>query len=307
MVSPVISVVLFVRNAVTTIRRTLESVCSAQVERTELIVLDGGSTDGTVDVIHEYRHQIAHLRSGADGGPTNAINEGVRRATGRVICLLPADDWLEQNALSIVADEFSKDSDLDVLSCGARIVRLNEPDGMTILEEYRDQLHLKFSLANILRHPLTCARFITKRVYERLGGMDNSWMFPDKDFLIRVYLAKVKSKVRCELAFNFRRHIGSTTNSGRPEMIMKMLSENIELSRHYLAASALSRQDQIALRHLHGGSSAHLAGMLAGRARLGDAGRAIRDAFRSNPTWPLNAVVWYYGSAREKYRHARAR
>jgi hypothetical protein len=182
---------------------------------------------------------------------------------------------------------------------------MDDEGGMFVVGEYRNRSHLEFSLVNILRHPLTCARFITKRVYDRLGGMDNSWMFPDKDFLVRASLAKLKSKVRCELVYNFRQHIGSTTNSGRPEMTMKMMQENINLSRYYLRRPGLPYGDQIALRHLHGGSSARLAAMLAGRARLGDAGRAIRDAFRSDPTWPVNAAIWYYGSAREKYRHAR--
>src|SRR5712664_2527432 len=97
-IDPLISVVVFARNAVATIGRTLDSVCSQRNRRIELIVLDGGSTDGTVEVIQKYRDRIAQLRSGPDGGPTNAINEGVRRATGDVICLLPADDWLEAEA-----------------------------------------------------------------------------------------------------------------------------------------------------------------------------------------------------------------
>jgi len=305
MTDPVISVVVFARNAAATIGRTLDSVCSQANQRTELIVLDGGSTDGTLDVIQEYRDRIAQFRSASDGGPTNAINEGVRRTTGDVICLLPADDWLEPEALSIVAEEFSRNPELDLLSCGARIARVGDDGGVVICAEYRDAPNLEFTLLNILRHPLTPARFIRRSVYERLGGMDNSWMFPDKEFLVRACLAKVKSKVRCELAYTFRQHIGSATGSGRPEMTMKMLGENIKLSRHFLGAPSLSSDDQRALRNLHGGSSARLAAMLAARGRFADAGRTVRDAFRSNSTWPLNAAVWYYGSVREKYRHAR--
>jgi hypothetical protein len=306
MIDPVISVVVFSLNAATTIGRTLDSVYSQLSQRIELIVLDGGSTDGTLDVVEKYRDRIAHFRSGPDGG-TNAINEGVRRAGGDVICLLPADDWLEPDALSMVADEFSKNLQLDVLSCGARIVTVGQDGRVVVRAEYLDAQNLEFTLSNILRHPLTCARFIRRRVYERLGGMDNSWMYPDKEFLVRACLAKVTSTVRCELAYSFREHSGSATNSGRPDMTMKMLTENINLCRHYLGAPALSVSNRRALRHLHGGSSARLSAMLAARGRFADAGRTVRDAFRSSSTWPLNAVIWYYGSAREKYRHARTR
>ncbi len=306
MSSPVISVVVFARNAATTIGRTLDSVCSQRNERTELIVLDGGSTDDTLKIIQKFRNRIAILRTGPDGGPTSAINEGVRRASGEIICLLPADDWLESDALFVVAEEFSNNPQLDILTCGARIARVRDDGEVAVRAKYLDLRALEFTLSNILRHPLTCARFIRRAVYERLGGLDSNWMFADKEFLVRAYLAGVVSKVRCELAFTFRQHVGSTTNSGRREMTMKMLSDNIKLFRHYGATPKLSVADRRALRHLHGGSSARLAASLLLCGRFRDAWRTVRDAFRIDSTWALNAVVWYYGSAREKYRHARA-
>jgi len=58
----------------------------------ELVVMDGGSTDGTLEILRRYERNIAVLRSGPDGGPTAAINEGVRRASGDVVALLPDDD-----------------------------------------------------------------------------------------------------------------------------------------------------------------------------------------------------------------------
>ena len=306
MVNPLISVVVFARNAAETIERTLYSICAQRNQHIELIVLDGGSTDDTLDIIQRFRDRISIFRTGPDGGPTNAINEGVRRASGEVICLLPADDWLEPDALSVVAEEFSNNPQLDILTCGARIARVGDDGEVVVRAQYKDPRALEFTLSNILRHPLTCARFIRRAVYERLGGMDNSWIYADKEFLVRAYLAGVASNVRCELAFTFRQHTGSTTNSGRREMTMKMLSDNIKLFRHYGAISALSVADRGALRHLHGGSSARLAASLLLCRRFRDAWRTVQDAFRSNSTWPLNAVVWYYGSAREKYRHARA-
>jgi glycosyltransferase involved in cell wall biosynthesis len=306
MVDPLISVVVFARNAAETIERTLHSICAQRHQHIELIVLDGGSTDDTIDIIHKFRDRIAIFRTGPDGGPTNAINEGVRRASGEIICLLPADDWLEPGALSIVAEEFSDNPQLDILTCGARIARVCEDGELVVRAKYQDLRALEFTLSNILRNPLTCARFIRRAVYERLGRMDGSWIYADKEFLVRAYLAGVTSKVRCELAFTFRQHLGSTTNSGRREMTMRMLSDNIKLFRHYGATPALSVADRRALRHLHGGSSARLAASLLLCGRFRDAWRTVRDAFRTDSTWPLNAVVWYYGSAREKYRHARA-
>jgi glycosyltransferase involved in cell wall biosynthesis len=306
MAAPLISVIVFARNAGATIGGALASVCTPRTEEAEVLVLDGGSTDGTLQVVDKYRSAIAYLRSRPDSGPTEAINEGVEHARGEVICLLPADDWLEPDALPFVAGEFVKDRDLDVLTCGARIVRM-EDGGIDVLAEYRDEAHLRFTLANILRNPLTCARFIRKRVYAELGGMDNSWTFPDKEFLVRACLSNVSSKTQSRLVYNFRRHGGSATNSGRPEMTIRMLEQNIRLSRHYLLAPGLSGEDRTALLRLHGGSSARLALMSGIRGHLAEAGATLAAAFHTDPGWALDALAWYYDSAQEKLRNARAR
>ena len=307
MAAPVISVIVFARNAGATIGRALESVCTPRSEVAEVLVLDGGSTDATLEVVDKYRAAIAYLRSHPDSGPTEAINEGAEHARGEVICLLPADDWLQAGALPFVAQQFAEDRDLDVLTCGARIVRTDATGTADIWAEYRDQAHLGFTLSNILRNPLTCARFIRKRVYDKLGGMDNSWTFPDKEFLVRAYLSRVRSKTHGRLVYNFRRHSGSTTNSGRPETTIRMLEHNIRLSRHYLATPGLSSEDRKALLRLHAGSSARLALMRGMRGHLAEAGTTLAAAFRANPAWALDALAWYYGSAQEKYRNARSR
>src|SRR6266403_1947202 len=171
---PAISVVVFARDSASTIEQALDSVTAPENTDVELIVLDGGSTDGTVSAIEKYGEHIAYFRSRPDGGPTNAINEGVERARGDVICLLPGDDWFEPGALPFVASEFVQDSGLDVLTCGARIMRTDTNGNAGVWAEYRDEAHLAFTLPNILRNPLTCARFIRKRVYDKLGGMDDS-------------------------------------------------------------------------------------------------------------------------------------
>ncbi len=307
MASPLISVVVFTRNAANTLDRALESVCSSGLQQAEVLVLDGGSTDASLAVVERYRPAIAYVRSRPDGGPTNAINEGVERARGDVICLLPGDDWLEPGALPIIANEFSQDRDLDVLTCGARIVHTDPSGAADVWAEYRDEAHLAFTLPNILRNPLTCARFIRKRIYSKLGGMDNSWTLPDKEFLVRVYFSNVRSKTHSGLVYNFRRHSGSATNSGRPEMTIRMLEQNIRLSCRYLATPGLSAEDRLALLRLHGGSSARLALMAGMRGHLGQASTTLAAAFRTNPGWALDALAWYYGSAQEKYRNARSR
>ena len=88
------SVVTVCLNAAATIERTIQSVVSQTNESLEYIVVDGGSTDGTLDIIAEYRDGIDVLISEKDEGHFDAMNKGVGIATGDVILFLNADDYL---------------------------------------------------------------------------------------------------------------------------------------------------------------------------------------------------------------------
>lgn len=307
MPQPIISVTLFARDAVTTIERALESVCPQLDDRAELIVLDGGSTDGTQDVVRRYADRIAFFRSAPDGGPTNAINEGVRRARGEVIALLPADDWLEPGALALVAEAFRADPELDVLSCGTRIVTVGADGAVHTEAQFRAPAVLEFTLDNVLRHPLTAGRFIRRRVYERFGGHSAEYALGDYDFLVRVCLGKVKSEVRSELVYTYRRHSRSTTLSGRSDMTLIMMHDNMRLTTAHLSGSGLLGPERRALLRLNAGSSARLAAMLVARGRFGEARQVLANAARFNRLWPLAAIAWFSGSIVSKLRHVHAR
>jgi glycosyltransferase involved in cell wall biosynthesis len=247
------------------------------------------------------------LRSAPDGGPTPAINEGVRRASGDVIALLPGDDWLEPGALARVAEEFAADPDLDVLSCGTRYVRIDEQGVERTLAQFTDAPALAFDLPRLLRHPLTAGRFIRRRRYVELGGHSTDCVFGDYDFLVRLYLAKVKSKVRCELTYTYRAHPQSTTFAGRPETTMIMMRENMHMASRYLRSGVAERSDRRAFLRLHAGSALRLCVMKLVRGELGESIGALANAFRMNPLWPLAALSWYCGSVSSKLRHSFAR
>ena len=297
---------MFVRNGAAMIERTLLSALAQQVAGLELLVLDGGSTDGTLQVIRRHEHRIAFFRTGPAEGPTAAINEGVERATGDVICLLPGDDWLEPGALARVAGEFAADPDLEVLSCGTRYATVDERGNVQVEAEFLDPAVLEFTLDKMLRHPLTAGRFIRRRVYQRFGGHSSECAFGDYEFLVRVCLAKVKTKVRPELAYSYRMHPQSSTLSGRPERTMVMMRNNLRLSAKYLDAPGLDAGDRRTLLRLNAGAAARLGGMLLVRGQFKDAWRIAAEAFRRNLFWPIAALAWFAGSAASKLRYASA-
>ena len=289
-ISPRISVVVFSWNTVGTIERTLASAIEQGIEDLELLVLDGGSTDGTVDVIRRYEDKITFWRSGPDGGPTYAINEGVKRATGDVISLLPADDWLEPGSLRAVQKEFAADPELDVLSCGTRYVRFDADGCMHNDAIFVTPEVLEFSMEGILSHPLVAGRFIRKRIYERLGGHSTEFIFGDYDFLLRVCLSRVKSKVLPQLTYTYRRHPGSATLSWDPTKVLAMLRDTLRIITQHLGRVDLASGDRKALLYRHGRSSAHYAWRLFIRGHLLQASRVIIRAMRMNWLWPCLAM-----------------
>lgn len=305
--SPPISVIVFVRNAAPTIERTLSSVVEQQVQNLELIVLDAGSTDGTVDIIRRYEEHIAWWRSAPDDGPTAAINEGVERASGEVICLLPADDWLEGGALQSVVAEFSADPDLDILSCGTRFVRFEENGAMRLDALFNTKEILDFSMANVVRHPITAGRFIRRRIYRRFGGHDVSYRIAsDFDFLVRVCAAGLRSKVLERVTYTYRRHENSTTLGGNPEMVFVMMSDNIRVAESNLVTNAISTSDQKALIGMHSRCSIRLAWMLLQRRLFAQAFKVLGRAWRLNPIGPLLVPYWIFRGWHERRQLARA-
>lgn len=104
---PKISIITPSFCAISTIEQTIRSVESQEYPNVEYIVIDGGSSDGTVDLINRYENVISYWHSGPDGGQYDAINKGFERSTGDVLCWLNADDMLMPRALWIVAEVFS--------------------------------------------------------------------------------------------------------------------------------------------------------------------------------------------------------
>jgi len=302
---PLITVVVFVRNAVATIAHALDSVVAQTQPGVELLVLDGGSVDGTVEVIRRYEDKIAFWCSAPDGGPTAAINEGVARAAGDVICLLPADDWLELGALQAVADAFAADPDLDVLSCGTRIVHF-EPDGtMCVDAQFTSPDILEFNMRNLVRYPLTAGRFMRRRVYQRMDGHSSDHTFGDFDFLVRVCLAGVKSRVLPKLTYTYRRHSGSRTLSGNAEMVFAMMRQNITMASDYLSSGRLSSADRRALLGLHGRSSARYAWLQFWRGEIREALKTVVQAMRWNWAWPALVPAWFVCNRIDRLRFTR--
>src|SRR5690348_14953223 len=111
-VPPKISIVTPSFNQGCYIERTIRSVIEQDYPNIEYMIQDGGSSDGTLDVLRKYSDSLAHWDSAKDGGQAHAINAGFRRATGGILAYLNSDDILLPGTLAHVASYFGAHPDI---------------------------------------------------------------------------------------------------------------------------------------------------------------------------------------------------
>ena len=92
--APLITVITAVLNGENTLERTIQSVIGQDYKNIEYIIIDGGSTDGTLDIIKKYEHAIDYWISETDEGIYGAMNKGIQASSGEWIYFLGSDDYL---------------------------------------------------------------------------------------------------------------------------------------------------------------------------------------------------------------------
>ena len=90
---PLITIITVSYNAVKTIEDTIVSVLGQTYNNIEYIIIDGGSTDGTLDIIKKYQDKITYWVSEPDKGIYDAMNKGIAKANGELIGIINSDDW----------------------------------------------------------------------------------------------------------------------------------------------------------------------------------------------------------------------
>lgn len=194
---PVVTVITVCFNSCKTIERTFESIRNQSYKSIEYIVIDGGSKDGTVDLLRDNEDIIDYFISEPDDGLYQAMNKGLSLASGEFILILNSDDWYENDAIEKLVHAY-KISGCDFVGGLARY--LNADGSEFILPSMR------FDHATLLRMPLRHqTMLIPAPLYDEVGPYDVSFpIIADFDFAIRLYRAKKTYFEVSEPLLNFR-------------------------------------------------------------------------------------------------------
>ncbi len=207
-----VSIITVCFNSEATIRDTIESVLAQKYSDIEYIVVDGQSTDKTMNILREYQGRIAKIISEPDKGIYDAMNKGVALAKGDVIGILNSDDFYRtDHSISEVVAEFQKSPTTDMVLGSVDFV--NEHDLSHAVRYYKSTgfkpWKLRFGL--MAPHP---AAFIRHEAYKQVGTYKlNYKISADFDFFVRALLVYKLSFITVDKVW-VRMRVGGVSTSG---------------------------------------------------------------------------------------------
>jgi glycosyltransferase involved in cell wall biosynthesis len=243
-VLPKISVITPSFNSIHTIRDTIESVRSQDYTNWEHIIMDGGSKDGTVELLKEYPHLI--WVSEKDEGHYHAMNKGILRAGGEVVNILNADDCFRPGTLRAVGEAFQKHPDWDALFGDIQFVNSQGRDIYNRKEACYDYDVLRYTRVCYVIHPTL---FIRKSVHDRIGLYRHKEYMNccDYEFILRLGQTGCKVGHMPRLLANYRFHEHGQSADLRVQRNMQREAETI-CREHGRPAGALGTLYRIVFR-----------------------------------------------------------
>lgn len=207
--NPLVSIITVVYNGEQYLQQTIDSVINQNYPNKEYIVIDGGSTDGTLEILKSNSNHIDILVSEPDNGLYDAMNKGIKLSSGELIGIINSDDWYEPNTIEIVIKAFKDHPNktifhadrYDVLQSGKRReykfhpsafkfkyynMTYSHPSIFVVKREYREHLYntdlasmsdYQFLLETFIKNPNLFCHINKPLVNFRLGGISSETSF----------------------------------------------------------------------------------------------------------------------------------
>jgi GT2 family glycosyltransferase len=226
---PRISIVTPSYNQAEFIERTIESVFSQNYPNLEYVIMDGGSTDGTVEILKKYGKKIT-WRSEKDKGQGDAINKGLKLARGQIFAYLNSDDTLGPGALKTVADFFLNNPHKMWVFGKCRLVDEKDKEIRASITAYKNfwLKRYNYNTLLILNYISQPAVFWRREANEKIGDFDpKEYWELDYDYWLRLGRKYQPGFINKNIS-NFRVHEKAKTSIG-----IKHFLEEVEVAKRY--------------------------------------------------------------------------
>lgn len=223
---PLVSIITVVLNGDRFLEQTIQSVINQGYKNIEYIVVDGGSTDMTLNIINKYAEKIDYWLSEPDKGIYDAMNKGIELAAGELIGLLNADDYYEPDAIDAVVEKFKSNPGKQILYGNTYVLQ----EDLNL--RYKAYAHTKCWLGMGMCHP---AMFVQKEIYKTIGTYDLAYRISaDFDFMVRAIFQNVPFVPVDKFLVNYRTSGFSAVN------FLSTLKENRIILRKYFRVFSLN-------------------------------------------------------------------
>ena len=220
---PSITLITIVYNGQKHIEKTIQAVIKQGYQPLEYIIIDGGSTDGTLDIIRKYESHISYWKSEPDNGINDAFNKGLKQAKGELIGFTNSDDWLEDNALETIAKNYQPGK---IVYGNVRFWK----NGKELSTSKTDHTRLREGMT--MAHP---GVFIPKKIYDQHGIFRTDFKIAmDYELMLRFFVNKVEFVKIDEVIANM--NIGGVSH----KHWFKAICEDLKIRNMYYSNKTLN-------------------------------------------------------------------
>ncbi len=215
---PKISIITPSYNQGQFLEETILSVLNQEYPNLEYLIIDGGSTDNSLEIIKKYEDQLAYWVSEKDRGQTDAINKGFHKCTGDILHWLNSDDVLLSGSLNLVAEFLEQHHDIDCVIGDLEVI---DPNGQFLILKKAIPFDFKTALYTSCLVPQPSTLF-TRRAWGKTGDLDISLYYQmDFEYFLRMAKVGVKFGLLKKPLAKFRLHADSKTVSEYNELFFQ--------------------------------------------------------------------------------------
>ena len=247
MKTPLFSIITPCLNRAEFIVEAVESVLAQNYQNFEHIIIDGGSTDGTLELLKRYPH--LQIYSGQDQGMYDALNKGLKLARGEIIGFLNSDDLYAEDAFSIIAEKFQEQNILAVAG-EALIFTVSSDGGTNIISNYSPQGSSLLEISTI-GDPYFNAWFFRRSIFEKIHEFNIHYrIVADREFMLRFALSGLCYGTINKTVCRYRKHPDSMTFDITYQKLQRIIDEHIFMTSAYLEKKNLPIEARKLIRKL---------------------------------------------------------